>query len=347
MADATIRTALCSDLPSAVAGRRDGVVLEGLDGGTPLGFLAGLGVQRVLADRGSMSDKTPLLSWRSLDAWRPVLHGPPSLSAVVQAVQDDAMAWQDSPVLTFRYVKVEKKGPKPFAGLKSPVAVLRAWLRTRRDAGDEASLLNACALMCETATEAIKKPPTAEQLAEYGIEAEPDAPLDRSTLPTFFDFTSRNAQFLDQVDEIRKYLNPTVIETGLTSGAPDPAAPRSMDWDPAADTPGAIYTGYARGFRPAAEWLAFRGLICLPVTGVGTVLVTTGCLGRRKQGTFVWPVWAGPTDPNAVRSIVAYPGLDRLTRAERRALGIAAVFCADLTKKADGYSGMFSPARPV
>jgi hypothetical protein len=324
------------------------VVLEGLDGGTPLGFLAGLGTQRVLADRAAGAGAAPPgLSWRSLDAWRPVLHGPPSVDAVVGAVHDDATTWKDAPILTFRYFKVEKKGARPVGGLRAPVAVLRSWLTRMRAASDEVSLAYASALMCETATEVIDEPAAPEQLAEDGIEADPGAPLDRSALPTFFDFTSRNAQFLEQVEEIRAHLGYDAIKAGLTTGEGDPTARRSMDWDPGADTPGAIYTGYSRGFLPVAEWLAFRGLVCLPVTGVGGQLTTTGCMGRRKNGTFVWPLWRDPVGPETVRSLVAWPRLDGLDGARRRALGIATVLAADLTKKADGYAGMFSPTRPV
>lgn len=127
----------------------------------------------------------------------------------------------------------------------------------------------------------------------------------------------------------------------------DRNAPRSMDWDPAADTPGSVYTGYTRGFLPVAEWLAFRGLVCFPITGVGEKLRTTACSGRRLSGKFVWPLWEVPAGPATVRSLIAYPGLDRLDSAARQVLGIAAVLRAGLTKKADGYSGMFSPAQPA
>lgn len=88
---------------------------------------------------------------------------------------------------------------------------------------------------------------------EQGVEADPDAPLDHSAGRTFFDFTARNAQFLEQVEEIRRYLDGSIVEEGLRSGRVDTAAPRSMDWDPMADTPGAIDTGHTRGFLPVAE----------------------------------------------------------------------------------------------
>jgi hypothetical protein len=324
----------------------EGIVIEGLDGGTPLGFLAAVGVQRVLADRAGDSG-APRLSWRQLDAWRPVLHGPASLAAVVEAVHEDARSWEAAPILRFRYAKVEKNGPRAFGGLRAPVAVLRKWLADRREAGDGTSLAYAAALMCETAIEPAKESPTHEQLAALDVAAAGDAPLDRVTLPTFFDFTSRNAQFLDQIAIIRGDLDRDGVESSLGRGQADGTARRSMDWDPAADTPGAIYTGYTRAFLPVAEWLAFRGLVCFPVTGTGASLRTTACSGRRKNGDFVWPLWEVPAGPETVRSLVAHPRLARLDPAARHALGIVAVFRAGLTKMADGYAGTFSPAQPA
>jgi len=327
-------------------GTAEPIVLEGLDGGTPLGFLAGMGVQQVLAERSrTTADGAPLLSWTLLDAWRPAISGPASFDAVVDAVHEDALAWESAPILRFRYVKIEKNGARLVGGLRPPLAVLRRWLRERREAGDDTSLAYACALLCETASEPIEKAPTFEQLHEHGIEADPDAPLDHAAGRTFFDFTARNAQFLEQVEAIRGYLDRTILEVGLRSGQVDARAPRSMDWDPTADTPGAIYTGYCRGFLPVAEWLAFRALVAFPVTSKGTVMTTTACLGRRLSGEFVWPLWEGLADPETSRSLVAWPGLDRLDPHALRALGIATILRADLTKKADGYSGMFSPTR--
>jgi hypothetical protein len=324
------------------------VVLEGLDGATPLGFLAAIGVLQVLAGRArDSSEGAPLLSWKLLDAWRPVLHGPASFAAVVAGVHEDAVAWEAAQILRFRYVKIEKNGPKVVGGLRPPLAVLRRWLHDLREAGDEISLAHAGALLCETTSDLIENAPTMEQLREHGIEADPSAPLDHEPGRTFFDFTARNAQFLEQVDEIRRYLDLTIVEKELRSGQVDTTAPRSMDWDSTADTPGAIYTGYSRGFLPVAEWLAFRGLVAFSVSSRGTTMRTAACTGRRLAGEFIWPLWEVPTGSATVQSLVAYPALADLDAAERRALGIAALLKCELTKKADGYSGMFSPSRPA
>lgn len=320
-----------------------GIVLEGLDGGTPLGFFAALGVQQALA----AAQPSTLLSWKLLDAWRPVLHGPTSIDEVVDAVRDDAGKWETAPILAFRYLKQEKNGPKEVGGLRAPVGVLRKWMLHRRSAADETSLAYACALMCETATEPLEEAVGPDVLAKRGIEVDDGAPLDRVTMPTFFDFTSRNAQFLEQVAAIRAYLDRSVVEAGLVHGRLDPRAPRTLYWDPSADTPAAIYTGFAGGFLPAAEWLAFRGLVCFPLAGSGSRLVATACSGRRKEGELVWPLWGAPAGIDAVRSLVAHPGLARLDGAARAALGISTVLRAALTKQADGKTGMFSPAQPV
>lgn len=325
------------------------VVIEGLDGGTPLGFLAGLGVQQVLVDRGRRLGETePLLSWRLVDAWRPVLRGPTSLEAVVSAVVEDAVTWESAPILRFRYVKIEKKGPKAVAGLRPPLSVLRSWLRDRRNEDDESSLAHAAALMCETTGEPIDEPADLKQLREHGIEVDPDAPLGHSAGRTFFDFTARNEQFLEQIQEIRRRcLDRAIVHEVLRSGEVDPRKNRSMSWDPMADTPGSIYTGHSRGFLPAAEWLAFRGLVAFPTSNRGSVIATTACTGRRLSGEFVWPLWEVPAGAATVRSLVAYPAMQQLGPASCRALGVVEVLKSDLTKKADGYSGMFSPTRPA
>lgn len=331
------------------------VPIPGLDGATALGFLAGLGLLRVLADAADRHP--PALSWRLLDAWRPVLHGPASLDDVVDAVERDTKRWANSAVLTFQYVKVEKKKnkktgaeerePKLFSGLRAPVAVLRSWLDELKAKGDGPALEYTAALMCETATEPIDRPPTSEELASAAIQAAADAPLDRVTMPTFFDFTSRNAQFLDQVEHIRRSIDRGAIDAQLRHGRGSAEAARSMDWDPGADTPAAIYTGHVRSFFPVAEWLAFRGLVFFPLAGFGSTLRTTSCSGRRKDGEFVWPLWGVKAGAATVGSLLGLKGIDKLDAGARRALGVTAVFRSGLTKMADGYAGMFAPSRPT
>lgn len=328
---------------------QNGIALPGLDGGTPLGFLAGLGVLRVVRGRrGEWPTHEPRLSWRLDDRWHPVVHGiEGDLETIIARVADDAEAWATAPVLEFRYPKREKRGVKLVGALAAPVAVFRAWLKDRLDAGDLEALEYAAALAFEAANEPRKGGVTEDELSRYGVSYDNAAPIGHSTLPTVFDFTSRNAQFLEQVAEIRKALDADSIRDTLRDGAPDPRADRTLDWDPAADAPGAIYGRRLFGLRPAAEWLAFRGLAFFPVAGRSGHLRTTACRGRRKTGEFVWPLWEVEATQPTIASLLRCPDLDRLDPATRRERGIVQVFRSRLTKKADGYSGMFAPTEPV
>ena len=107
-----------------------------------------------------------------------------------------------------------------------------------------------------------------------------------------------------------------------------------------------LFRSYRRGYLPVHEWLAFRGLAYFPIATSRGKICNTACTGRRLDGEFTWPLWDAAIALDAIRSLVAYPGLSRLDRDARSAFGIAAVLCAKLTKKADGRSGTFAPTRP-
>lgn len=325
------------------------LVLTGFDGATPLGFLAALGVLNILNEEsGGESRSQPTLSWDEEAGWRPVLHGVDNFNTVVRLVMKDLEAkLKSDPILDFSYAKVEKNGAKRFRGLSPPVSVLREWLERRAAEGDEEALRMIAALTAETATDVLANPPTHDDLAAIGVSASPCAPINRRTLPTFFDFTSRNAQFLDQARIIGESLDEEMIGRALSTGAPQEGAFRTMCWLPAADAPGAMHSGKTASGNPVCEWLAFRALPLFPVFGYGSELRNTGCRGRRKKGSFVWPLWVCGARLNAIRSLLSFPHLERLTPDQRRALGIGIIFCAELAKGADGYDGIFSPSAPA
>lgn len=329
-----------------------GLLIPGIDGETPLGFLAGLGLLQVVSDtfeRGRVSSvgDRPRLAWRQADAIRPVLFGTASLELLAELILEDSRYWGDSAVLRFRYVKQEKQGPKPVGGLSAPLAVVRAWQRDRREAEDEASLFYGAALFCEDLTEVNGTPASADDHAAQEVPIDPDVALELTVAKTFFDFTARRAQFLEQAEAIRAYLNMEIISDALRTGAVDYNAPRTLDWDPSADTPGAIYTGFRRGYLPVHEWLGFRALKLFPIAKAGTRVRMTACSGRRLDGEFTWPIWERPASLDVVRSLVSYPNLAGLGLEQRRALGLSGLLRAELTKKADGYTGTFAPSRPI
>ena len=326
---------------------RQGLLVRGIDGTTPLGFLAALGLMQVLEDSTGREQDVPRLSWKQLDAWRPIVHTPSSLESVAQLIFEDRTRWADSPLLKFRYVKQEKQGPKAVGGLKAPLSVVRAWVRALRDQKDEASLAYGAALFCQDVTELNKKPATEEGHRTAGIAVDTEIGMEFTVERSFLDLTSRNAQFLEQVEIIRDYLTLERILHALRTGNVDYDSPRTLDWDPAADTPGAIYTGFRRGYLPVHEWLGFRALCLFPVAGSGSKVRMTACTGRRLDGEFTWPLWERPASVDAIRSLLGHPDLSRLRAEERRAFGISELLGAGLTKKADGYTGTFAPGRPV
>lgn len=327
------------------------LVITGIDGSTPLGFLAALGLLQVLDEQRDAEQRSAhRLSWKQLDTWRPVVHEGAGLNEVVEMVMADLARWADSPLLSFRYVKLEKQGPKAVGGLKAPLAVVRAWLRKQRDEGREAETAYGAALFCDAVVEDAKKWATSADHASCGVEHDTEIGLEQVVERTFFDFTSRNAQFLEQVQAIRGYLQPEAVRAALERGAPDHEAARTartLDWDPTSDTPGAIFTGYQRGFLPLHEWLAFRALRCFPLASAGRRVLLTAGTGRRLDGEFTWPLWERPASLDAIRSLVGYPKLTELKSEQRKALGVSVLLQAGLTKKADGYTGTFAPARPV
>jgi len=325
----------------------EGLLVPGIDGTTPLGFLAALGLLEVLKDARNSKDLAPRLAWKQLDAWRPLLLGVDSLESAARLVFDDRTRWADSALLKFRYVKQEKKGPIAVGGLRAPLSVVRAWSRARRDERDEAALAYGGALFCDGVTEVNKKPSTVEDHLSAGIAVDSEVDIELTVERNFFDLTSRNAQFLEQVEIIRDHLTFEGIHHALAGGEADYEAPRTLDWDPSSDTPGAIYTGFRRGFLPVHEWLGFRALRLFPLAGDGAKVKMTACTGRRLDGNFTWPLWERLATSDSVRSLLSYSNLSELTDDQRRALGISALLSADLTKKADGYTGTFAPARPL
>jgi hypothetical protein len=326
-------------------------MIPGIDATTPLGFLAALGVLRILDERANHDGiPGPRLAFREAGRWRPVVEGIGSADELVAHVKADVQAWDESSVLQFRYIKMTKKGPKRFGGLTPPLAVLRGWSKERLEHNEYGSLEYACALIAETATRFADEEERAspEQLRAEGIFVDPNADPGRICLPTPFDFSSRNMQFLDQIDCIRESLkeSPGWIESELLNDVAVNDSVRTMGWDTTAKVPGAQYPGRTMTSRPTAEWLAFRGLVFLPAFGRGRHVQATACRGRRLDGEFIWPIWVPLASASAIRSLLGYPRLESQRLTSLRALGVAQVFLSHFDKLGK-YDAIFTPAEPI
>jgi hypothetical protein len=329
----------------------ESLLMPGLDASTPLGFLAALGILQILDERArAAGGAPPRLAFRESGRWRPVIRGADSVAAILEYVRADVEAWSDSPVLAFRYLKVKKSRPERFGRLTPPLAVVRGFLRDRMRAGDEASLAHFCALVAETATQPADAEDIASpaQLQGEGILFDPAAAPDRTCSQTPFDFSSRNMQFLDQIDCIRGAITarPEWIERELVHNVPVSESVRTMSWDTTAKVPGAQYPRRTPANRPTTEWLAFRGLTFLPVFGKGKNVLATACRGRRLNGEFIWPVWVPFATSQVTRSLLAYPEIEAISANGLRALGVAQLFRSRFAKLGK-YDAILTPTEPV
>ncbi len=323
----------------------NGIALPGLDGSTLLGFVGGLGVLEALWYTCLPSKPEPHLGWRRSGTWQPVVTGASSLDEITARVLDDARSALVESVLAFRYVKVEKNGPKEVQSLAAPVAVLRASLASHL-AGDWRTADTLASLMCECAAEAMgNKAPSPDDLVGAGIEYDRHVPLNWTAAPTPFDFTSRNTQFLDQVRRVRDALSTDVILSDLSSGIGS-ASERIMRWDALVDMPGALFERVKPMRRPAAEWLVFRGIALFTLFAESANAGMAGLSGRRKAGEFSWVLWDRPLTRDVIKTVLALRWC-AMGRTERMARGAATGFSVSLRKDATGYDGAVSPSRPL
>lgn len=323
------------------------IVLTGLDGAQALGFVAGLGVLEALSRTVPPGSNPPRLAWRNLGAWRPVVTGTDSLEEIAERILTDAHSDDTNALLDFQYYKVEKQGPKRVNALTPPVSVLRAWLQSMlTNARCEVADASA-ALICEVATGTLKDDKTSprEILTQSNVPFDPSVPLNVIAQPTPFDFTSRNTQFLDQIRRVRDGISKDLIQEELLSGQGAPSD-RIMRWDMLTDIPAALFERSRPLPHPVAEWLFFRGLRFLMLSGRAGRVEMPGFSGRRKDGRFSWTLWEGFLGRDMVRTVLAQDSLIT-NRAERTGRGCKAAFTVNLIKDATGYDGSVTPSTPV
>lgn len=325
------------------------VAIQGLDGSSLIGFLAGLGVVEALYNTrpADDSESIPRLSWTYSGRWHPTLTGVNSVGELVARILADARSDEVERVLQFRYVKVEKNGPKAVRALKAPVSVLRSAFKEGLGASHFGAVGILAALACETACEPgdDSRAATHEDLIAEGVTFDSEIPLGLVALQTPFDFTSRNTQFLDQISIVRSYLTDVAVREDLIEGKGTPAD-RIMRWDALTDMPGALFGRNGPLPRPVAEWLAFRGIAYFLLSGSGARLEMPGLSGRRKAGHFSWVLWDGFLNREVIRSLVAvdWPSEEPVSVSGR---GIVAGYSVELRKDATGYDGAVSAATPL
>jgi hypothetical protein len=294
--------------------------LPGVDGSNPLGFLAALGLLRVLprAKLGFSEDGSFQGFLDESDR---------SKSDVAALVAADANSSKDpNASWRFTYTKAatKKQGPQEVADLKPPPGVFKQFLAT---------CIKSWLIGNEEA---------AAYAAAYGTDVAVDGK--GNTKPTAFHFTAAQQTFLGAVEIIRASVNEEWVSTSLFEGhCEQPGS--NLRWDPGAERSWALMAGnpIADGTRVDAplECLAFRGLPLLPSFPSGNRIVTTGVSGRGDDMTFTWPLWSVPASLQTIRSTLQLdwsgPARDRLAR------GVFAICSSSIRRTSQGF-GNFGPS---
>jgi hypothetical protein len=301
------------------------LLLTGLDGANPLGFLAALGVLNVLSDAAPAGAR-PTLAWTYRGAWRPTVasgDGALSFEALAERVVAELATWTKEPALDLEYDGVRD--------LKPPPAVYRAFLQR---------------LVAEAE-------PARRRSVDLAAAFATDVAVDNSgsTKPTALHFTAGQQKFLAMVKKLAEELKAEDVVEALQGPWRYERSLPVLKWDATVFREYALRAGDPSKEEPngipGADWLAFRGLSFIRVAPRGRQVQTTGCFGEWKTGGFRWPLWSPALTRETVMSVLGLPRVQDLEQRERRARGISIVFEARIRRSEQGGYGSFSPAAVV
>lgn len=303
------------------------ISLDALDGANPIGYLAALGVLRVLAE--AKIDAS--LRWKYGQCWIPELVSVPR-EQLIEILVADVEAWRtESQVLALEYEKTTKEEPKVIAELKPPPSVFQDYARRAA----ENSLLG-----CRKWVDYV----AAFGAAHDGIGVDNAG----ATKPTAFHFCAGQQYFLQQVRDVLEKVDQNRLEEAVFGPWRYDVKSKVLGWD---------LVGGPRSYAlcaskprpsskngvPGADWLAFRGLCAFPVVLVRDRALTTGFEGRGKYYRFIWALWSGALDYETSASVVATKW-DGLSEQARSARGILAVYSSEVSRTDKGYGSFLAPA---
>jgi len=296
------------------------IQLVGVDGSNPLGFLAALGLLRVVpgAKLGFSDDGSFRAFVDGLDE---------SESDLAMFISDDAKAAEDrSAPWRFTYTKAatKKQGPQEVADLKPPPDDFKRFLSSSVEAWLSGN----------------------EQAAGYAAAYGTDVAVDGkgNTKPTAFHFTAAQQTFLGAVEGIRASVTQQWVKKSLFEGHGEKPG-SNLRWDPGSERNWALMANNPSGdgtrVDAPLEWLAFRGLPLLPSFPRGTRIITTGVVGRGDDMTFTWPLWTVPASRHTTRSVLQVDWTGNAK--ERTARGVFAICSSAIRRTSQGF-GNFGPS---
>jgi hypothetical protein len=307
------------------------LVLPGLDAHNPLGFLAALGLLRMLDDEAARTDRErPRLSFVDQGGFVAKVLTPHTMDEIVAIVLQDAAAQADNRALQFAY---SADGELVVPGTKGAI----------RDLKPKPSGARELLEMSATAD-----PRTVAQAAAWFSELVQDN--NGNTKPTAFHFTAGQQTFLEMVEGLRVGLTAEHVREAINGPWLNTSPLPSLSWDASVARMYALRAGNPakerRGSVPGANWLAVVGLTFFPVAVHGKRLVTTGVRGGWKDSIFTWMVWSPPAEVTTIASLLRLDAT-AWTQRERAAYGIETVLRCRILRSDQGGYGSFAPAAVV
>lgn len=301
------------------------LILTGLDGANPLGFLAALGTLRTLAI--GCPKPTPHMSWRSAGGWRPVLH---STFAGADALAEKLHGLLKQPN--------EALGVADDPGM--PAETFRRKAREFR-----ARNVGASNMLAALASDAVTMTNSKKQAVCQDTAFRTMSGAGHQHLLKF----ARNICTACEA----KHLRHALFETWRYD---DPVQNHTLRWDPLDDVryalrwrdPSGDPARTSRGSVYGANRLALEALplfSCIPQAGA---LRTAGFVEDRRAGVRLrWPIWEHPLSLDAVRSLLTLPVVVSSNEHSDalRAHGVIERF--ESRRVTVGKFRCFSPARPV
>ena len=314
------------------------MLLSGLDGSNPLGFLAAVGAARMLTDIHGSSIR---LGWKSTkEGWRPILAGcgddPQELCSTVLNLLKSA------PTDIFDIGRTSMGGKHynkfPFS---HETFVQSLHDRQRRSSGSNRR--------------------DVDFLAGFGTDLYPDRKTNEFQDTTFRMVRSGDASrqgMLHYAKAIREQTNHRRMERTLFHNWDYQDEGYSLRWDPIEDQRYALRwkdpskSGLVDGpgTMLAANSLAIEALRCFPtVVAFDKEPRTTGFHSKdRRTESFVWPIWGPMVSIETVSSLLALRELhgQPLRRSDLLVRGIEEVYSAQRIQPNQYYKNFLS-ARPL
>ncbi|WP_437571105.1 type I-G CRISPR-associated protein, Cas3-extension family [Sorangium sp. So ce542] len=301
------------------------LLLTGLDGKNPLAFLAALGVLNALADRAKDGTPEPRLVWRAGGTYRPAIVGGPDRGGLLDVLMQDRESFRgEAAIERLRYRK--GGGGAEAHDLKPPPREFAKYLS--RLVSDELrrSLAFAAAFATDVAVD------------NHG-----------NTKPTALHFTAGQQEFLRMVNELLRGVRVEDLEEALFGPWRYERPLPVLQWDNTSARDYALRASDPSKDKklgvPGADWLAFRGLPFVRVAPIGNRILTTGCSGEWKTGTFRWPIWTVPLSRSVIGSVLTSAEIFEVDPRVLRARGIAIVLESAIRRSDQGGYGSFAPAR--